>query len=154
MTRPAAPGSLLSVTGLGRDGFHEMLDRATKLKAARGAGRERPTLAGRNLALIFEKDSTRTRCAFEVAAYDQGAHVTYLGPSGSHLGREESIADTARVLGAMFDGIEFRGFAQETVEEMARNAGVPVWNGLVLAGSAGTTITASTSSVGAPRRQG
>ncbi|MEU4572596.1 ornithine carbamoyltransferase [Nonomuraea sp. ATR24] len=121
---------MLTVTGLGRTGFLELLDRAAALKEAKRAGHERPELTGRNIALVFEKDSTRTRCAFEVAAYDQGAHVTYLGPSGSHLGREESVADTARVLGAMFDGIEFRGFAQETVEELARHAGVPVWNGL------------------------
>ncbi|MEV4217078.1 ornithine carbamoyltransferase [Nonomuraea sp. NPDC049725] len=121
---------MLTVTGLGRTGFLELLDRAAALKEAKRAGHERAELTGRNIALVFEKDSTRTRCAFEVAAYDQGAHVTYLGPSGSHLGREESVADTARVLGAMFDGIEFRGFAQETVEELARHAGVPVWNGL------------------------
>ena len=80
--------------------------------------------------MVFQKNSTRTRCAFEVAAFDQGAHVTYLGPEGSHLGREESIPDTARVLGRMYDGIEFRGFAQDTVEELAAHAGVPVWNGL------------------------
>lgn len=130
MTISVASGSLLTVTDLGREGFHKMLGRAAELKNAKQARRERPALTGRNLALVFEKDSTRTRCAFEVAAYDQGAHVTYLGPSGSHLGREESVADTARVLGAMFDGIEFRGFGQETVEELARHAGVPVWNGL------------------------
>ncbi|MFI6294702.1 ornithine carbamoyltransferase [Nonomuraea sp. NPDC050790] len=122
--------SLLTVTDLGREGFHKLLDLAAELKEAKRDGRERPVLTGRNIALVFGKDSTRTRCAFEVAAYDQGAHVTYLGPSGSHLGREESVADTARVLGAMFDGIEFRGFGQETVEELARHAGVPVWNGL------------------------
>ncbi|QFY07693.1 ornithine carbamoyltransferase [Nonomuraea phyllanthi] len=122
--------SLLTVTDLGREGFREMLYRASALKEAKRAGRERPTLTGRNIALVFEKNSTRTRCAFEVAAHDQGAHVTYLGPSGSHLGREESVADTARVLGAVYDGIEFRGFGQETVEELARHAGVPVWNGL------------------------
>ncbi|MDP4507910.1 ornithine carbamoyltransferase [Nonomuraea turcica] len=130
MTRSSASRSLLTVTDLGREGFLEMLDRAAALKEAKRAGRERPALTGRNIALVFEKNSTRTRCAFEVAAYDQGAHVTYLGPSGSHLGREESVADTARVLGALYDGIEFRGFAQETVEELARHAGVPVWNGL------------------------
>ena len=88
------------------------------------------TVKGKNIALIFEKTSTRTRCAFEVAAYDQGAHVTYLGPSGSQIGVKESMADTARVLGRMFDGIEYRGFAQDIVEELARYAGVPVWNGL------------------------
>lgn len=130
MTLSAPTRSLLTVTDLGRDGFLDLLDRASELKAAKRAGREQPTLIGRNIALVFEKASTRTRCAFEVAAYDQGAHVTYLGPTGSHLGREESIADTAQVLGAMFDGIEFRGFAQDTVEELARHAGVPVWNGL------------------------
>jgi len=94
------------------------------------AGVEKPRLTGRNIALIFEKSSTRTRCAFEVAAHDQGAHVTYLGPAGSHIGREESVPDTAQVLGRMFDGIEYRGFAQETVEQVADHAGVPVWNGL------------------------
>ncbi|WP_262379705.1 ornithine carbamoyltransferase [Nonomuraea sp. PA05] len=122
--------SLLTPTDPGRDGFLELLDRAAALKLAKRAGREQPVLTGRNIALVFEKNSTRTRCAFEVAAYDQGAHVTYLGPSGSHLGKEESVADTARVLGALYDGIEFRGFAQETVAELARHAGVPVWNGL------------------------
>ncbi|RSM93705.1 ornithine carbamoyltransferase [Nonomuraea sp. WAC 01424] len=122
--------SLLTPADLGRKGFLEMLDRAAALKEAKRTGTERPALTGRNIALVFQKDSTRTRCAFEVAAHDQGAHVTYLGPSGSHLGREESVADTARVLGSMFDGIEFRGFGQETVEELARHAGVPVWNGL------------------------
>ncbi|HEX6359268.1 ornithine carbamoyltransferase [Actinophytocola sp.] len=130
MTLSTSSHSLLTVTDLGRAGFVELLDRAAALKADKKAGRERRALVGRNIALVFEKDSTRTRCAFEVAAYDQGAHVTYLGPLGSHLGREESVADTARVLGAMFDGIEFRGFAQGTIEELARNAGVPVWNGL------------------------
>jgi len=87
-------------------------------------------LKGKNIALIFEKDSTRTRCSFEVAAHDQGAHVTYLGPSGSQIGKKESMKDTARVLGRMFDGIEYRGFTQATVEELAEYAGVPVWNGL------------------------
>ncbi|GAA4950333.1 ornithine carbamoyltransferase [Nonomuraea thailandensis] len=130
MTFATAPGSLLTPTGLGRAGFLAMLDLAAEPKEAKRAGRERPALTGRNIALVFEKNSTRTRCAFEVAAYDQGAHVTYLGPSGSHLGKEESVADTARVLGALYDGIEFRGLAQETVEELARHAGVPVWNGL------------------------
>jgi ornithine carbamoyltransferase len=130
MTLVSPVRSLLTVTDLGKDGFLAMLDRAAALKEARRAGRERPVLVGRNIALVFEKNSTRTRCASEVAAHDQGAHVTYLGPSGSHLGTEESIADTARVLGAMFDGIEFRGFGQDTVEELARHAGVPVWNGL------------------------
>jgi ornithine carbamoyltransferase len=103
---------------------------ARELKAAKHAGTERPRLAGKNIALIFEKDSTRTRAGFEVAAHDQGAHVTYLGPSGSHIGHKESIADTARVLGRMFDAIEYRGFSQENVEVLARLSGVPVFNGL------------------------
>jgi ornithine carbamoyltransferase len=107
-----------------------MLDLARDLKRAKYAGTEQPRLKGKNIALIFEKTSTRTRCAFEVAAYDQGAHVTYLGPSGSQIGVKESMADTARVLGRMFDGIEYRGFKQDTVEELAKYAGVPVWNGL------------------------
>lgn len=107
-----------------------MLDLARDLKRAKYAGTEQPRLKGKNIALIFEKTSTRTRCAFEVAAYDQGAHVTYLGPTGSQIGIKESMADTARVLGRMFDGIEYRGFKQTTVEELAKHAGVPVWNGL------------------------
>lgn len=107
-----------------------LLDLARDLKRAKYAGTEQPKLKGKNIALIFEKTSTRTRCAFEVAAHDQGAHVTYLGPSGSQIGVKESMADTARVLGRMFDGIEYRGFKQETVEELAKYAGVPVWNGL------------------------
>ncbi|MGX8712262.1 MAG: ornithine carbamoyltransferase [bacterium] len=107
-----------------------LLDLARDLKRAKYAGCERPTLTGKNIALIFEKTSTRTRCAFEVGAKDQGAHVTYLGPTGSQIGVKESMADTARVLGRMFDGIEYRGFKQETVEELAKYAGVPVWNGL------------------------
>lgn len=103
---------------------------ARELKRAKYAGTEQPHLTGKNIALIFEKTSTRTRCAFEVAAYDQGAHVTYLGPSGSQIGIKETMKDTARVLGRMYDGIEYRGFAQTTVEELAQYAGVPVWNGL------------------------
>ena len=106
------------------------LDLARDLKRAKYAGTEQQKLKGKNIALIFEKASTRTRCAFEVAAYDQGAHVTYLGPSGSQIGKKESTADTARVLGRMFDGIEYRGFGQEIVESLAKNSGVPVWNGL------------------------
>src|SRR3954471_19531945 len=100
------------------------------LKAAKYGGYEQPRLRGKEIALIFEKSSTRTMTSFEVAAYDQGAHVTYLGPSGSQIGHKESMKDTARVLGRIFDGIEYRGFAQETVEILARYAGVPVWNGL------------------------
>ena len=107
-----------------------LLDLAAELKAAKYAGTEQPRLTGKNIALIFEKTSTRTRCAFEVAAKDQGAHVTYLGPSGSQIGVKESMKDTARVLGRMYDGIEYRGFAQDIVEELAKYAGVPVWNGL------------------------
>ena len=107
-----------------------LLKLSTDLKAAKYGGYEQPRLKGKNIALIFEKASTRTRCAFEVAAYDQGAHVTYLGPEGSQIGTKESMKDTARVLGRMYDGIEYRGFAQTTVEELARYSGVPVWNGL------------------------
>ncbi len=107
-----------------------LIDLARELKAARYGGYEQPRLKGKKIALIFEKTSTRTRCAFEVAAYDQGAHVTYLEPTGAQIGHKESIKDTARVLGRMYDGIEYRGFSQETVEELARYAGVPVWNGL------------------------
>ncbi len=107
-----------------------LLDLAADLKKAKYAGTEQPRLTGKNIALIFEKTSTRTRCAFEVAAHDQGAHVTYLGPTGSQIGVKESMKDTARVLGRMYDGIEYRGFAQKTVEELAEYSGVPVWNGL------------------------
>lgn len=107
-----------------------LLDLSATLKQAKVAGTEQQLLSGKNIALIFEKTSTRTRCAFEVAAYDQGAHVTYLGPSGSQIGYKESIKDTARVLGRMYDAIEYRGYGQEIVEELARYAGVPVWNGL------------------------
>ena len=107
-----------------------LLDLAAELKAAKKAGTEVPRLVGKNIALIFEKASTRTRCAFEVAAYDQGARVTYLGPSGSQIGHKESMKDTARVLGRMYDGIEYRGHGQAVVEELAAYAGVPVFNGL------------------------
>ncbi len=107
-----------------------LLDLAAELKWAKKSGTEEPKLTGKNIALIFEKTSTRTRCAFEVAAYDQGAHVTYLGPTGSQIGSKESMKDTARVLGRMYDGIQYRGFGQELVETLARYAGVPVWNGL------------------------
>ncbi|WP_367114780.1 ornithine carbamoyltransferase [Clostridium sp.] len=106
------------------------LDLARDLKRAKYAGTEQQKLKGKNIALIFEKSSTRTRCAFEVGALDQGAHVTYLGPTGTQIGKKESVADTARVLGRMFDGIEYRGYGQEVVEELAKYAGVPVWNGL------------------------
>ena len=107
-----------------------LLHLSADLKAAKYGGYERPRLTGKNIALIFEKSSTRTRTAFEVAAYDQGAHVTYLGPSGSQIGHKESMKDTARVLGRTYDGIEYRGFAQESVEILAEYSGVPVWNGL------------------------
>ncbi|MGL6071855.1 ornithine carbamoyltransferase [Craterilacuibacter sp.] len=107
-----------------------LLDLSRDLKRAKYAGNEEQRLSGKNIALIFEKASTRTRCAFEVAAYDQGAHVTYLGPSGSQIGYKESMKDTARVLGRMYDAIEYRGFKQDVVQELADNAGVPVYNGL------------------------
>ena len=107
-----------------------MVDLAADLKDKKKKGIAHDVLTGKNIALIFEKTSTRTRCSFEVAAHDLGMHVTYLDPSGSQIGKKESIADTARVLGRMFDGIEYRGFGQEIVEELAKYAGVPVWNGL------------------------
>ena len=107
-----------------------LLDLAAELKKAKKNGTEQQNLKGKNIALIFEKSSTRTRCAFEVAALDQGANVTYLGPSGTQIGQKESMKDTARVLGRMFDGIEYRGYGQAIVEELAEYAGVPVWNGL------------------------
>lgn len=107
-----------------------LLELSAKLKNEKYTGTEQQRLQGKNIALIFEKASTRTRCAFEVAAYDQGARVTYLGPSGSQIGYKESMKDTARVLGRMYDGIEYRGFGQNVVEELGKYAGVPVWNGL------------------------
>jgi ornithine carbamoyltransferase len=107
-----------------------LLDLSIRLKADKLAGRETMHHKGKNIVLLFEKDSTRTRCAFETAAYDQGMQVTYLGPTGSQMGKKESIKDTARVLGRMYDGIEYRGFKQETVEILAQYSGVPVWNGL------------------------
>ncbi|MBO4744622.1 MAG: ornithine carbamoyltransferase [Bacteroidales bacterium] len=110
--------------------IQHFLNLAYQLKQAKYAGTEQQTLKGKNIVLLFEKDSTRTRCAFEVAALDQGAHVTYLGPSGSQMGKKESMKDTARVLGRMYDGIEYRGYSQEIVETLAAYAGVPVWNGL------------------------
>ncbi|MEM1177775.1 MAG: ornithine carbamoyltransferase [Acidobacteriota bacterium] len=110
--------------------IRHLLDLSRDLKRAKYAGLEQPRLRGKNIALIFEKASTRTRCAFEVATFDQGGHVTYLGPAGSHLGYKESVKDTARVLGRMYDGIEYRGFSQRTVEALAEYSGVPVWNGL------------------------
>ncbi|MFA5781048.1 MAG: ornithine carbamoyltransferase [Bacteroidales bacterium] len=107
-----------------------LLELSKDLKKAKYAGTEQQRLKGKNIALIFEKDSTRTRCAFEVAALDQGAHVSYIGPGGSQIGKKESMKDTARVLGRMYDGIEYRGYGQNIVEDLAKYAGVPVWNGL------------------------
>ena len=118
---------LLDFTPAEINGF---LDLAAKLKAEKKAGIPHRMFEGKNIVLLFEKDSTRTRCAFEVAGADLGMSVTYLGPSGSQMGKKESIADTARVLGRMYDGIEYRGFAQTIVEDLAKHAGVPVWNGL------------------------
>jgi ornithine carbamoyltransferase len=112
------------------DEIRFLIKLSADLKTAKYSGTEQPLLKGKNIALIFEKTSTRTRCAFEVAAFDQGAHVTYLGPTGSQIGYKESMKDTARVLGRMYDGIEYRGYGQKIVEELAAYAGVPVWNGL------------------------
>lgn len=120
----------LKLLDFSQDEIHGLLQLAADLKKSRREGTEQALLKGKNIALIFEKTSTRTRCAFEVAAYDQGAHVTYLGPTGSQIGTKESMKDTARVLGRMYDAIEYRGFGQSVVEELARYAGVPVWNGL------------------------
>jgi len=122
--------SFLKLLDFSQEEIKFLLDLSKNLKDAKYSGYEKPTLKGKNIALIFEKSSTRTRCAFETAAYDQGANVTYLGPSGSQIGHKESMKDTARVLGRMYDGIEYRGFAQTTVEELAEYSGVPVWNGL------------------------
>jgi ornithine carbamoyltransferase len=122
--------SLLKLLDFTPEEINYLLNLSKELKAAKKAGTEKQKLKGKNIALIFEKSSTRTRCAFEVAALDQGAHVTYLGPSGSQIGHKESMKDTARVLGRMYDGIEYRGFGQKIVEELAEFSGVPVWNGL------------------------
>jgi ornithine carbamoyltransferase len=122
--------NLLKELDLTKAEFTYLIDLAAQLRADKRAGRRGQRLAGRNIALIFEKPSTRTRSAFEVAAHDEGGHTTYLGPEDSHLGSTESVKDTARVLARMFDGIEFRGFAQETVEQLGAYAAVPVWNGL------------------------
>jgi len=122
--------SLLKETDLTREEFVYLVDLGRRLREERNLRFQAHRLAGRNIALIFEKASTRTRSAFEVAAHDEGAHVIYLGPGESHLGTKESVKDTARILGRMFDGIEYRGFAQETVETLSQYAGVPVWNGL------------------------
>jgi ornithine carbamoyltransferase len=121
---------LLKLADFSPEEITYLIELAAELKAAKKEGREEQKLVGREIALIFEKDSTRTRCAFEVAAYDQGAHVTFIGPSGSHMGHKETVKDTARVLGRMYDAIEYRGFGQEIAEELAEHAGVPIYNGL------------------------
>ena len=122
--------SFLKELDFSGDELRSLIDLAAELKADAKSGREKQRLKGKKIALVFEKTSTRTRCAFEVAAYDQGAHVTYLGPDSSQIGQKESIKDTARVLGRMFDAIEYRGFGQDVVEQLAQFAGVPVYNGL------------------------
>ena len=122
--------SFLKLLDLTSEEISGLLELAAELKAKRKAGISHKLLEGKNIVLLFEKDSTRTRCSFEVAGHDLGMGVTYLGPTGSQMGKKESIADTARVLGRMYDGIEYRGFGQEIVEELAKYAGVPVWNGL------------------------
>jgi ornithine carbamoyltransferase len=121
---------LLTLNDYSAEEILYLLDLAAELKAARREGRERQRLVGKDIALIFEKDSTRTRCAFEVAAYQQGAHVTFIGPGGSHMGHKETVRDTARVLGRMYDAIEYRGSAERVADELAAWAGVPVYNGL------------------------
>ncbi len=130
MTTDLHGRSLLKEIDFTKEELADLIDLAEQLRDDRRLGFEVPQLIGRNIALVFEKASTRTRSAFEIAAHEQGAHVTYLGPGESHLGHKESIKDTARVLGRMFDGIAYRGSAQEDIEILARNAGVPVWNGL------------------------
>jgi ornithine carbamoyltransferase len=122
--------SFLKLLDFTTDEIKYLLKLSAELKVAKHSGKEKARLSGKNIALIFEKTSTRTRCAFEVAAFDQGAHVTFLSPSGSQIGHKESIKDTARVLGRLYDGIEYRGYAQQTVEDLAKYSGVPVWNGL------------------------
>jgi ornithine carbamoyltransferase len=130
MTKGLHNRSLLTLKDLTPEEIRLLLKLAAELKAAKQAGLEQQRLKGKNIALIFEKPSTRTRIGFEVAAYDQGAHVTYLGPSGTQIGEKESMKDTARVLGRIYDAIEYRGFGQAVVEELARYAGIPVYNGL------------------------
>ena len=122
--------NFLKLLDFNKDELRYLLDLSKELKAAKYAGKEEKRLVGKNFALIFEKASTRTRCAFEVAALDQGAHTTYLGPTGSQIGYKESMKDTARVLSGMYDGIEYRGFGQNIVEELGEYSSVPVWNGL------------------------
>jgi ornithine carbamoyltransferase len=121
---------LLTLNDYSNEEIIYLLDLAAELKAAKRAGREEQRLRGKNIALIFEKDSTRTRCSFEVAAYDQGANVTFIGPGGSHMGHKETVKDTARVLGRMYDAIEYRGFGEAVADDLAKWAGVPVYNGL------------------------
>jgi ornithine carbamoyltransferase len=121
---------LLTLNDYTREEILYLIDLSAELKAEKREGREQQRLSGRNIALIFEKDSTRTRCAFEVASYDQGANVTFIGPSGSHMGHKETVKDTARVLGRMYDAIEYRGFGERVADELAQYAGVPVYNGL------------------------
>ena len=120
----------LTLADFSADEIRYLIDLASDLKRAKKEDREVPLLAGKEIALIFEKDSTRTRCAFEVAAYDQGAHVTFIGPTGSHMGHKETVKDTARVLGRMYDAIEYRGFGEKIADDLAKWAGVPVYNGL------------------------
>lgn len=122
--------SFLTLMDFSQKEIYHFLYLAQELKKNKYTGNEKQRLMGKNIALIFEKDSTRTRCAFEIAAADQGAHTTYLGPSGSQMGKKESIEDTARVLGRMYDGIEYRGYSQNTIETLAKYSGIPVWNGL------------------------
>jgi ornithine carbamoyltransferase len=122
--------NLLTLNDYSREEIVYLINLAADLKSAKREGREEQHLHGRNIALIFEKDSTRTRCAFEVAAYDQGANVTFIGPTGSHMGHKETVKDTARVLGRMYDAIEYRGFGESVADELAAWAGVPVYNGL------------------------
>ncbi len=122
--------NLLTLLDFSTEEIKYLLQLSQEFKTMKRLGIAHETLKGKNIALLFEKDSTRTRCAFEVAAYDLGMHVTYLGPTGSQMGKKESIKDTARVLGRMYDGIEYRGFAQGIIEELGAYAGVPVWNGL------------------------
>lgn len=122
--------NFLKLLDFSSDEINYLIELSLTLKEAKFTGAEKPQLINKNIALIFEKASTRTRCAFEVAAYDQGAKITYLGPTGSQIGQKESMKDTARVLGRMYDGIEYRGFGQNIVEELGKYAGVPVWNGL------------------------
>ena len=122
--------SLITLKHFSKKEIFYLLDLARDLERAKYTGNEQQKLKGKNIVLIFEKSSTRTRCAFEVAAYDQGANITYLGLIGSQMGKKESMEDTAKVLGRYYDGIEFRGFKQESVDILAKYSGVPVWNGL------------------------